>query len=1411
MIDTGKLGIANPAGLAFSPVTNMFLLPEAHKPGETDFKIAMITFFEDLAGSMTVATAIPDPLNLAFDAQTDRLVLFDHAAKELIEIQAKSIGDLQPSAKAITRFEARQFNLTNPQGMTFDPTGRLFVLDAAVPQIVRITPNPRFKFDGAAAARDGRILQIDLNHLADVQPRGVAFNPNTNHLYVLSPAKQTLYELTETGQVVATRDLSSLALRDPQGMVFAPSGDLTDDPALMSLYIADSGRMNGIQGRGQIIELSLTVPASPGLLEATNVRASLVNAIETSEWSPPSPDPMGMAYISSSGRLLVSDSEVAEMSIFEGVNVFESTLQGSLVGTFTAMSFSKEPSGVAFNPSNRHLFFTDDDKDKVFEIDPGTDGNYFTSDDVLTSFDTRSINSMDPEGIAYDSWQGHLFIADGANAEVYEIKPGLNGIFDGQPPVGDDQLAQFDTTPFDILNPEGIEFNPDNGHLYITGPGQKMVVETTTTGTLISVIDLTSTKAQKISGLAYAPSSVNPAVMNLYVSARGVDNNTDPEENDGRIYEASFPSLSINDISVVEGNAGTVDVVFTVTLQSADRDVVTVDYATADGSATAGRDYVAASGTLTFPRGTTTQTIAVLVNSDALDEPHETFFVNLSNPANTTITDYQGRGTITDDDPSPSISINDVTVTEGHAPQGGGNAVFTVTLSTASGHFVTVDYATSDGTATAGSDYMAASGTVTFSPGATTQTIAVLVNGDALDELNETFFVNLSNPANATIAGDQGQGTIIDDDPSISINDITVTEGNAPQGGVNAVFTVTLFSIGNQVVTVDYATADGTATAGSDYVAAFGTLTFSPGTTTQTIAVVVNSDALDEPNETFFVNLSNPANATIADNQGQGTIIDDDSPPSISINDVTVTEGNAGTIDAVFTVTLSAASGQVVTVDYATSDGTAAAGSDYVAASGTLTFSPGTTTQTIAVAVNGESLDEPNEAFFVNVSNPANATIADNQGQGTIVDDDPSPAISINDVTVTEGNTGTIDAVFTITLSAASGHVVTVDYATADSTAIAGRDYLAASGTLTFSPGTTTQTIAVVVNGEALDEPNETFFVNLSNPANATIADNQGQGTIIDDDSSPSISINDVTVTEGNAGTIDAIFTVTLSVASGHVVTVDYGTADGTATAGSDYMAGAGTVNFAAGTTAQTITVVVNGDELDEPNETFFVNLDNPSNAMIADGEGQGTINDDDWPPPIIASFSPTSGPAGTEVTITGTNFTGAISVNFNETPASTFMVDSPTQIRATVPSVATTGKISVTTSGGTVTSVSDFAVGLPTTIAFNPADETNVPTVFALHANVPNPFNPSTTIKYDLAATSEVTVAIFDILGKPVRTLVSERQPAGRYAIKWDGRDSHGRHVSSGVFICQLRVADHPVKGGTGGFVQSRKMLLLQ
>ncbi|HWC32128.1 MAG TPA: Calx-beta domain-containing protein, partial [Actinomycetota bacterium] len=260
--------------------------------------------------------------------------------------------------------------------------------------------------------------------------------------------------------------------------------------------------------------------------------------------------------------------------------------------------------------------------------------------------------------------------------------------------------------------------------------------------------------------------------------------------------------------------------------------------------------------------------------------------------------------------------------------------------------------------------------------------------------------------------------------------------------------------------------------------------------------------------EIFFVDLSSPNGATIADGRGDGTIVDDDDPtPSVSIGDVTVTEGNSGTTSAVFTVSLSGASGTDVTIPYSTADGTATAGSDYTAASGTLTIPAGQTSRTLAIAVTGDTVDETDEPFFVNMGSPTGATVADGQGQGTITDDDeppPStaPELSIGDASVLEGPPGTKTALrLTVTLSSPQPTNVTFSYASVDHTATAASgDYVAKSGTGTIVAGATTTTLRVDVRGDAIDEAEEIFFVDLSSPNGATIADGRGEGTIVDDD-----------------------------------------------------------------------------------------------------------------------------------------------------------------------------------------------------------------------------------------------------------------------------------------------------------------------
>jgi hypothetical protein len=262
-----------------------------------------------------------------------------------------------------------------------------------------------------------------------------------------------------------------------------------------------------------------------------------------------------------------------------------------------------------------------------------------------------------------------------------------------------------------------------------------------------------------------------------------------------------------------------------------------------------------------------------------------------------------------------------------------------------------------------------------------------------------------------------------------------------------------------------------------------------------------------------------------------------------------------------------------------------------------------------AVAAGDFNGGLPDVAVANSVSN--NVSVLLNDGAWP---DPNGPALTINSVSVTEGNSGTTNATFTVSLSAASSQTITVQFTTADGTAtVADNDYVATSGTVTFGPNQTTAQFSVQVVGDRIAEPNETFSVTLSQPTNAflSLSNTTGVGTIVDDE--PRISIKNVTQTEGNKGTTAFVFTVTLSAAYDTPVTVQFATSNGTATAGSDYIATTGTVTFAAKQTTATITVYVNGDRQRESNETFYVNLSNPSSdALIATDYGVGTILNND-------------------------------------------------------------------------------------------------------------------------------------------------------------------------------------------------------
>lgn len=444
---------------------------------------------------------------------------------------------------------------------------------------------------------------------------------------------------------------------------------------------------------------------------------------------------------------------------------------------------------------------------------------------------------------------------------------------------------------------------------------------------------------------------------------------------------------------------------------------------------------------------------------------------------------------------------------------------------------------------------------------------------------------------------------------TVTINDASVVEGTG--GSKSLVFTVSWKgSKGGAAPSATYATADVSATAGSDYTSKSGTVNLTNGgCRCGTISISVSGDNLFEGTETFVVNLTGAVNGTLADPQGVGTIYDNEGPPALIVTDTSAAEGD-GTMG--FQVLLTSGSVSPVTVAYATASGSALDTDDYTTTSGSLTFASGQTSKSVSVPIAQDALSEDPETFTVDLTNASGAPVTATQGVGSIADDDPDPSYSVDDVSIIEGAAGTASATFEVTLSAAAGRETAVDVSTSDATATAGTDYTSTSSTLTFAPGETSKSFAVPVAGDLAFEGDETFGVTLASQVNADLADAAGVGTVTDDDLTPALSVNDVTVAEGSSGSTTATFTVSLSNPSAFISSVDWSTVDGSATAGVDYASGTGAVSFAVGQTSRTFAVTVQGDSVDEADETFSVELANPAGSLIADDTGVGSIDDDD-------------------------------------------------------------------------------------------------------------------------------------------------------------------------------------------------------
>ncbi|MDD1418563.1 M10 family metallopeptidase C-terminal domain-containing protein [Dolichospermum sp. ST_sed1] len=330
---------------------------------------------------------------------------------------------------------------------------------------------------------------------------------------------------------------------------------------------------------------------------------------------------------------------------------------------------------------------------------------------------------------------------------------------------------------------------------------------------------------------------------------------------------------------------------------------------------------------------------------------------------------------------------------------------------------------------------------------------------------------------------------------SITVSATDANAGETVSGGTPnlGIFTLTR-TASNVNPTVNY-TITGTATKRTDYLQLTGTATFAPGSTTTTITVTPTDDFIFEGNETVTLTLATGTGYNIGTAQtATVTIADNDAIPQLSINDVIITEGNSGTKNANFILSLSNPSKQTISVNYQTVDDDATtANNDYVAKTGTITFTPGQTTQTLPITINGDTVREINEAFTVRLTNAVNATLVKNEGIGIIRNDDL--LLTVNNLTVVEGQN---NALVTFTLNSPVNQAVNVNYTTTAVTATANSDFTPVTGTLTIPANTTTATLTIPILNDNLNEANETFNLVLSNPVGAVLSKTSAIVTITD-------------------------------------------------------------------------------------------------------------------------------------------------------------------------------------------------------------------------------------------------------------------------------------------------------------------------
>ena len=656
------------------------------------------------------------------------------------------------------------------------------------------------------------------------------------------------------------------------------------------------------------------------------------------------------------------------------------------------------------------------------------------------------------------------------------------------------------------------------------------------------------------------------------------------------------------------------DTLLSVELDKVNAFSVGVDWRISDGTAiwnkdhgTPGNPVGPQSGTLVIPKGTTKVTLALRIYDDTVYTGTRRFSIILDNPTNAKFStglpaDTIGVTILDDELPVPEISFATATRS---GVEGIGTDSISVVLSSISASAVTVSYGLGTGsTATAGADFATPAGVLTIPAGVTTAKFPLAILQDLLDESNETVVLVLSNPNRAILGTITSHVyTILDDDapPTVGVDSLTVNEPATDSLRDSVV--IRLSSPSGLNIDVVWRTSDATAIAGTNYRASSATSVRIPaGATSVKVPVVILPDGRDSDDKFFRVILSAPVNATLGKDSGIVLIRDTDPTPSLSIDSVSLVEPPNGKLPMVFQVRLSSASDKRVVVRWSTSDLTATAGFDYEAGSDSLVFLPGQTQKTIPVQILSDNLSgEGTEDFRVTLASPVNATLRTPIGLGSIREGRGEPILTLTGAaTFVEADTLVS---FHIHLSNPSASQIVLTWRTVGGTAIPDLDFKDTSGTIVLAPGKMDTTFQVRIIDDKLRETiPETFQVTVSGDLNVVILQPSVTDTILDDNDSPDLRIEDSpNVTEGG----DAVFRVTLANITTDTIRVVWATVAGTATSPADYQGTTlDTLVFVPGQTSLEISIPTYVDSIWEPSERFQVAVLSAPGAILVDSIG---------------------------------------------------------------------------------------------------------------------------------------------------------------------------------------------------------------